>query len=195
MARRLNMRALIAPASEVDFTGVEEIPAEWRKPLPVRSALSVPEIGLMFELETAIQNPDLSDSASVREPVDQAYRLVMNLLREQTPELPDLPLSIDTTLRLMAWLAGADSVAEAVQDTIRGRDEDEVDADAAFDGGEGDGEHGELAAVADEAPLRSAKPSRRPSSPSGKGSRGGRSGGATVPGEPSVVTAPTSKVA
>jgi hypothetical protein len=185
--RRLTMRTLLPEDGSVDFTGYPGVPPEWQKELPVRGKLSVEEIGRLFNLEEEISSASRPDQ--LRVPLERAYAMVMEILRERTPELPNLPLGVEEVMGLMAFLAGAETVQEAVLDSIRGADHDEgaeegeersLGAQSVDPQGEGD-------------PLPSAKPSRKRSSRSANASAGDQSGGESAAGEASADMSRTSR--
>jgi hypothetical protein len=188
------MRTLLPEDSIIDLAEFPGVPEEWQREIRVRGRLTIDEIGRLYELEQEIRAgvvASATDPAALREPLEQAYEQVMMIFSEQNPGLPRIPLDVEQTMRVMAWLAGADSVGDAVDEALRaGREssQEAPGADAGEDGTSGipDGE------TATDSPLRSPKRSPKRSSRSAKGSPGGRSGGTESPGAPSSATASTS---
>ncbi|RDI73312.1 hypothetical protein Gocc_2912 [Gaiella occulta] len=148
--------------------------------LPIRGSMPIPQMIRLLRLETRLNLAFAGDSDEALADVFQhVYDEIMSVVRERTPDCPDLEIDEQQALAILAFVAGDDTVAQAVTDAIAAPDlpaGERVARDA-----------GEVAADG-ATPFASRTVSPTPSSGSDASTGGGPSGGGTSPGVPSDFT-------
>lgn len=174
---------LLAPADrQITVTVAGE-----RRAFPIRGSMPIPKMIRLLRLETRINLAYAEEPAAEGKPVEELadvfqdiYDEIFNVIRERTPDAPDFDLDENQALAILGFIAGDDSVAQAVTAAI-----------AAPEGDTGSHEAVTTAPVASSAadvaeaggtPLESTKLSQTPSSGSDESTGGGPSGGVTSPG-------------
>ncbi len=164
-----------------------------RKTFSIRGSMPIPKMIRLLRLETRINlayaGEPVSEGGDVEELADvfqDIYDEIFNVIRERTPDAPEFDLDENQALAILGFIAGDDSVAQAVAVAI-----------AAPEGEAGSEEGVTTSHVASSAagvaeaggtPLESTQPSQTPSSGSDESTGGGQSGGVTSPGVPSDST-------
>lgn len=144
--------------------------------LPVRGTLTVPQMIQLLSLEQRMNEAAAAGGAQLADVFADAYAAVMSIVRERTSDAPGLELDIHQTMRILGWLAGADTVTAAVTDVLGATPADDSE----------DGPSVPLAGG------RSETSSSTSSSPSAGSTAGGPSGGPAAAGAPSASTSATS---
>ncbi len=157
-----------------------------RRMFPIRGSLPLTKMIHLIRLETRLNHAyagepvdaggEVEDVASV---LEEMYGEVVGLIRERTPDAPDLDLDQHQVLALLGFIAGGESVAATVADTLTMSPD--VTADASVS--QVDEQGG--------APLDSTRHSESPSSGSAGSTGGVPSGGETAPGPASASTSET----
>ena len=173
---------LIAPGDRTIAVTVDGA----RREFPIRGAMPIPKMIRLLRLETRINyayaGQPLQEGGEPEELADvfqDMYDEILAVIRERTPDAPDLDLDENQALAILAYIAGDDSVAQAVTAALT------PDTDA--EDGQGAVVTPSSAADVAEAggtPFGSTKPSQRPSYGSEGSIGGGPSGGPSAPGEP-----------
>lgn len=154
MPRRLDLDALAPEPIILRFRGVD---------YPIAGTLPVPLMMTALQLRARFVGSATDETAI--ESVERLYEFVMRLVREESPDAPDLLLGAEDLFRIIDALLGGD-----------GSDVDATLADQLGVPEELRQEPG-AAGAADAAPLRAAKPSQRASSRSAGSGRGRRGTG------------------
>lgn len=141
----------------------------WR--LPVRGSLTITQMARLLQLEQTV-NAARADGDALIAVCADVQTEIMRILRERTPDAPNIEFSLEEAMSVLGWLAGDTSATAAVVDAIT---PDEPAAAAAAEEGTAPG------------PLAERSTSSSPglSSSSADGTDGAPSGGPSAPGEPS----------
>lgn len=102
--RRVAIRDLLPEDIILDLDGVE---------YPVPGAVIVPVIGRFIALQER-----LGDEESHAQALVDMYDLLMSVVRQRTPDAPDLPLTTDAMMSIWTILAGGDPDLQAPDETI-----------------------------------------------------------------------------
>jgi hypothetical protein len=183
MARHIDLRDLIPPDDEKDTLT-----------MPDGKTFFLPSVGVneMSRLLMAEEELDGDDDTFTK--LARTQKKVLDLIRgaNRGRKVPDYDFSVDMVMDLISILAGASpgTVSQAVREALAAEDvpTGEAGDDDASQGARELAEAAGMRSEEDEAPLGSAKPSRKRSSRSGTSGNGGRSGGKASAGRSSSRT-------
>jgi hypothetical protein len=178
---------LFAPAiRHISLTVTGEDGAAVKRRFPIRGDLSIPEVGRLRRMERTITEAQTGDETQLLlDTFDELHALVDGLVRELTPDAPELSITYQQAMPLFRWLSGdasfADMIARTLTDGAAGADDDEPEPT-------GDGEQPEpVSQDAGEAgPFGSSGPSLTASSGSDASTGGSPAGGSRPAAPPPV---------
>lgn len=179
---------LVAPATRFISLTVDTGAGGMQKMrFPVRGDLSIPEVARLRRVEKTMEDATGDDDTTrLLDAFEDLHDLIATLVREKTPDAPELQITYQQAMPLLSWLAGDVSVADKIARTLTdGQTGARTAEEASAEQTDAPAEVG--AAGGSEAPLASSGPSPTSSSGSASGTGGAPAGG-TRPAAPPTVS-------